>query len=469
MHNLDDTIVAIASPPGGAPQGIVRLSGWQTVACVRRFFESDGLLEPSSVDRPTSLGGNCHLPGMASPLPCELYLWPGRHSFTGQPVAEIHTIGSPPLLDALVKAACTFGSRLAEPGEFTLRAFLAGRIDLTQAEAVLGAIDAADTTALSTALSQLAGGLATPLGELRDRLLDLLSHLEAGFDFTDEDLSFIAPEELEKQLHEALDMVQRLVRQTASRGTAGETVRVVLLGCPNTGKSSLFNALARHAEPRHDTCAIVSSRPGTTRDYLTVDLDLGGVTCQLIDTAGIVETADDIPKTTETPHSVWQEAQDLAARQHGRAHVRLFCLDTTRPLVAWERDELKTPTTLATLVVLTKCDQPGRTDYHEHAVETSTTQWRGIERLREKIREAVLEVAASGGDVVAGTAVRCHESLRLAAESLRTARHHAENQVGEELVAADVRVALDELGKVAGAVYTDDVLDRIFSRFCIGK
>jgi len=479
MHPLDDTIVALASAAGGAARGIVRLTGPDTVATIATMFASDDATDVASVEAPIVLSGTCRLPSLASVLPCSLYLWPRRRSYTGQPVAEVHTIGSPPLLDMLVKACCSLGARLAEPGEFTLRAFLAGRIDLTQAEAVLGAIDATDSTELSVALSQLAGGLAKPLTKLRDQLLDLLSHLEAGFDFADEDLEFITPEEIDRQLEEASKVVERLTQQTTSRGTAGETVRVVLAGCPNTGKSSLFNALV-HGQPVTDGAksssigAIVSHRPGTTRDYLVANLDLNGVPCRLIDTAGIEETyAADSAHNVDTPEAVWNEARELAIRQHRRAHVRLFCLDATRPLVAWERHELDSSAGVHTIVVLTKCDLPRKTDYREHALSTSTVgtdvSTTGLDRLRSVIREAVLEVAASGSDVVAGTAVRCHESLRLASESLARARQNAASHAGEELVAAEIRVALEEIGKVAGVVYTDDVLDRIFSRFCVGK
>ena len=183
------------------------------------------------------------LSGFASPLPCELYLWPGKRSYTGQPVAEVHTLGSPPLLEAVVRAVCRGGARPAEPGEFTLRAFLAGRIDLTQAEAVLGVIDATGNAELDAALKQLAGGLAGPLRLLRSDLLDLLAHVEAGLDFADEDLPFIKAEELLKRLDEAAAEVDRLARQLAFRGEAVVRVRVAPCGRPNAGKSSLFNAL----------------------------------------------------------------------------------------------------------------------------------------------------------------------------------------------------------------------------------
>ena len=527
MYPPDDTIVAIASPPGGAARGIVRLSGPRVRASLAACFQPGdagwhalarvGMHSPAAhgdasdamplrhgdasdamppLLRAEAMAGSLRLAGIASPLPCQVYLWPSGRSYTGQPVAEIHTLGSPPLLEAVVRSLCAAGARLAEPGEFTLRAFLAGRIDLTQAEAVLGVIDAADPSQLDVALAQLAGGLAGPLDRLRDRLLDLLAHLEAGLDFADEDLPSITAEELAGQLGEAAEEVAGLRRQMASRGQSAPAVRAVLVGWPNVGKSSLFNALTGQAG------ALVSEHPGTTRDYLTAELDLDGVKCQLIDTAGM---GPDGPRKKGTgpicrngpkgashkldlsPFSIEQAAREAARQQSRHADVRIFCLECTRPPNDWERNELEQGAGGATVVVLTKIDvgsgqwavgsgqSVGRGSIHcllptAHCpLPTSSVTGEGIDTLRNELRRAVLSAGASGAEVVAGTAVRCRESLRLAAASLRRARRIARRGTGEELLAAEVRVALGELAKVVGAVYADDVLERIFSRFCIGK
>ncbi len=467
MYPLDDTIVAIASPPGGGARGIVRLSGPGAASCLRKYFEAGGDAQWTEALRPQAITGSLELPGMASRLPCDVYLWPDGRSYTGQPVAEIHTLGCQPLLDAVLRACCMAGARMAQRGEFTLRAFLAGRLDLTQAEAVLGVIDAADPNELDVALAQLAGGLAGPLHGLRDALVDLLAQLEAGFDFPDEELPPVDSVELDRQLGEAACSVARLARQMDSRSETADGARVVLVGLPNTGKSSLFNALTRGAN------ALVFDRPGTTRDYLTAELDLDGVRCQLIDTAGV---ADGMAGPAGDVH---QLAQAASTQQAQRAHVRILCLDSTRPLYDWERVELghrcalpqPPQNSLAThgLVALTKIDVGRETHLAGRAVRTSSVTGEGIDALRRELRRAVLDAGTSGVGVVAGTAARCRESLRLAAECLKRAQEIVHNGHGEELVAAEVRVALDELGKVVGAVHTDDVLDRVFSRFCIGK
>ena len=487
MYPLDDTIAAIASPPGGAARGIVRISGPRAIECLEGLFRQEAAcgFERAVAEQvpceiyPQILAGSLHVPELHSPLPCEVYLWcrrPSREivedaiaaatpaqqvrSYTGQPVAEIHTIGSPPLLQIVLRALCAAGARLAGPGEFTLRAFLAGRIDLTQAEAVLGVIDAENGPALAAALGQLAGGLARPLHQLRDDLIELLAHVEAGFDFADEDLPFVTREELDARLADAERRVAAVQRQLHSRAEPIDVVRAVLIGRPNTGKSSLFNAIVGNA------AALVSHHAGTTRDYLTADLDLDGVKCRLVDTAGLKNE----PLTaSHAKNSIDCAAQLAAETQRRAADVQLLCLDSTRPLDDWEREELhNNPIGERRIVVLTKCDAAPMIDHAATGVKTSGVTGEGISALRNELRGISLVAAGSHGNVVAGTAARCRESLRLAGHSLQRARGVA--QAGqEELAAAEIRVALDELGKVVGAVYTDDILDRIFSRFCIGK
>jgi tRNA modification GTPase len=362
-------------------------------------------------------------------------------------------MGSPPVLHAALRTVCAAGARLAGPGEFTLRAFLAGRLDLTQAEAVLAVIDAGSRTELDVALRQLAGGLAGPLQQLRDRLLDLLAQVEAGLDFVDEDIEFIAAPDLQRQLNSAAVQLARLTEQISSRGHADEQFRVVLTGWPNVGKSSLMNSLVGQQ------AALVSPQAGTTRDYLTRTVSICGLDCRLVDTAGW---------DTGAGGSIAESAQSLASQQTGQAHVQLFCLDATRHLNAWERQSLAGPPPADRILVLTKTDGLRSTDLHLDAVPTSSRTGAGIADLRRAIYERIT-AELGGADVVAGTAIRCRESLRRSAAALELAQQAAVNAAGEELVAAELRLALDELAQVVGAVYTEDVLDRIFSRFCIGK
>jgi tRNA modification GTPase len=455
--DLDDTIAAIASAAGGALRGIVRISGPQAIAVAQCVFVANSGSDLADLKSTACVRGDIRLPRLLGQIPATAYVWPGRRSYTRQPSVELHTLGSPPLLDAALEAVCAAGARLARPGEFTLRAFLAGRLDLTQAEAVLGVIDARGESELKTALTQLAGGLAGPLGKLRERLLDLLAHLEAGLDFADEEIEFITPRELDEQLAAAADEVALLASRMQSRGQAGELPRVVLIGEPNAGKSSLFNALVGRA------AAIVSPQAGTTRDFVSCPIRLPGGECLLIDTAGV--QAAGIKAVPEAA------AQDLASEQERQAAATVLCLDASRPLTEWEQARLAQMPEMPRVVAWTKCDLAQRRPIARslsNALETSSRTGAGLDALQRALATA-LEASRGEGGAVASTAGRCRESLSEAAVALRRARELVAAGRSEELVAAELRIALDGLGQVVGAVYTDDILDRVFSRFCIGK
>ena len=379
-------------------------------------------------------------------MPAALVLWPGRRTYTGQPLAEIHTLGSPPLLQLLLAHCLTQGARLAEPGEFTLRAFLSGRIDLTQAEAVLGVIEARSREQLESALGQLAGGLASPVATLRDRLLDILAHLEANLDFVDEpDVDELGRQELAASLSTAAAETAALAERLGSRDRPEGHATVVLVGPPNAGKSRLFNALLGQAR------ALVSPRAGTTRDYLSALFDCDGLTVELIDTAG------EEPATT----AIDARAQALRAEQSDRADLLLECLPADSPSLPTDPDRPR-------LLVLTKSDLPGAPPAPPGVLATSAATGAGLDRLRLAIASAV-RARETSGDLPTTTGARCRESLTLASEALASAASALALGAGDELVSVDLRQAIDELGKVVGAVVTDDILDRIFRRFCIGK
>ncbi len=224
------------------------------------------------------------------------------------------------------------------------------------------------------------------------------------------------------------------------------------------GKSSLFNRLVDKAS------ALVANEPGTTRDYLTGTLELGGVSCQLCDTAGVEPTG----RSDGSDASIRQSAQQLGESLTARSDLRLLCLDMTRPLNPWEEQQLAANPAGQRLVVLTKSDGQHRLTAPPGAMETSALTDAGLGSLRHAIRDALSELA-HGESAAFGSASRCAESLRAAAESLARAGQLNETRAGEELIGSELRLALDELGRVVGAVYTDDILDRVFSRFCIGK
>ena len=451
--DLDDTIAAIASAPGGAVRGIVRLSGPRAIDCVTSLVEFAADAPAISGEQASCTAASLQLPPRLGAVPATVYLWPTARSYTRQPSAELHLPGSPPLLQAALAAVCRAGARLARPGEFTLRAFLAGRLDLTQAEAVLGVIDAQGQAELTTALGQLAGGLARPLHLLREQLLDLLAHLEAGLDFVDEDIDFISAAELEGQLAKAAAAVGELAGRLQTRGEAGRLPRVVLVGLPNAGKSSLLNALTGRST------AIVSEIAGTTRDFVAQRVMLLGREALLIDTAGLWEASGD---------HLQSAAQEMSREQLRQADLTLLCVDASCPLRAWDEEQIGS-CGATRLLVATKCDLPASATFARgSAIRTSSRTGLGLPALESAILQSLDQVTAESS-VVAATADRCRESLRLAAAALDRATAAAKCSAGEELIAAEVRGALEELGQVVGAVYTEDLLDRVFSRFCIGK
>jgi tRNA modification GTPase len=453
-YHTEDTIAAIASAEGGAVRGILRLSGPDAVRVAARCFEGDSEIAWHAIRSAAMLAGCVRLPRPLGLVTANLCVWPDGRSYTRQPSVEIHTCGSRPVLDATLEALCSAGARLAEPGEFTLRAFLAGRIDLTQAEAVLGVIDAASAGDLKAALAQMAGGLAAPLAEMREELLELVAHLEAALDFADEDLEFVSRREVRLSLERIARGVAEIQKRLSGSAERDGSPRVVLTGRPNVGKSSLFNALAE------EDAAIVSHHEGTTRDYVQRTIHIDSLELRLVDTAGLRE-----------PHSsrqeVESEAQRVRAGQMENADLELLCLDATRPLDPWETQQIELPCSRR-IVVWTKCDEARPLEGHARAIETSSRRGVGLDELRREIA-VCLESQPHSPRAVAGTVVRCRDSLRRAARSIRRARHFVTKDLGDEFVAAEIRTALDELGKVVGAVYTDDILDRVFSRFCIGK
>jgi len=457
--DIDDTIVALASAAGGSYEGIIRLSGPDVVEVLRGLFEEDSGKSGLDSKRPITLNGRLRVTSEWREedvyLPALVYLWPTARSYTRQPLAEIYLPGSPPLLDLAIRATCGCGARLARPGEFTLRAFLARRLDLTQAEAVRGVIEARDATSLQAALTQLAGGLSHPLAALRNQLLDLLAHLEAGLDFVDEDIEFISRTELQQQVAAAARSVQDIAEQLQSRNEVSSSApRVVLIGEPNAGKSSLLNALAGTA------AAIVSPVAGTTRDYLVKLVTIGNQQFQLIDTAGVEESADD---------AIAAAAQTQGGSQHRGADLQLLCIDVSQPLSKWSRSQLTASSPYPRIVVATKGDQPRQVPFElpSPALLTSAVTGSGLDELGLAITQSLAQFPSEAP--LATTAIRCTASLQAAATALSAAADLAMNQASDEWIAAELRLALDELGQVIGAVYTDDILDRVFSRFCIGK
>lgn len=450
--HLDDVIVAPGSAHGSALRGLIRATGTTVREFLDRTFHPDDLLAWQTARLPCRHEGRLKLPGLRTSIPLAVHDWPTSRSYTGQPLIELHLPGSPPLLDAVQAEWCRTGARLARPGEFTLRAFLAGKLDLLQAEAVLGVIDAENLSTLQLALDQLAGGISQALSHTRRDLLDLLADLEAGLDFVEEHLEFVSRTEIVVRIARARQSVALLAHQTITRLQHGERPRIVLAGMPNAGKSTLFNVLlGRNA-------AIVSSQAGTTRDFLEAPWECDGLEFDLVDTAGVEETSQAISAA----------AQAQRVTQISRAAIIVWChaADATPESIPSTDSQNQN-----VLHVLTKADCLA-----DHAVQNdgmlsvSAESGAGLVTLQRTIADLWRSSASSQGTWIGMSAVRCQESIAATISSLEHAETAARDSAqGEELIAIELRSALDHLGRIVGAVYTDDLLDRIFSRFCIGK
>ncbi|MCA9079950.1 MAG: 50S ribosome-binding GTPase [Planctomycetaceae bacterium] len=462
MHG-DEIIAAIASAPGAGVRGIIRLSGPALDHFLRQLFPSEVLGQGTPRRTQVSLQPE----SWSAPIPVALHFWPTRRSFTGEPLAELHLPGSPPLINAVLTEAYRHGARAALPGEFTQRAFLNGRIDLLQAEAVLGVIDADSQQTLQQALSQLAGGISGRLGELREELLLHLADLEAGLDFVDEDIEFVNREQLVERLRSVQLDLEALQAQQSQRMTSTGRAQVVLAGMPNAGKSTLFNALC------HEAHALVSDVAGTTRDYLQAPVRCGELEIDLIDTAGwedelleSITVAADQQRDARYVRAdllIWCRACDLSEIQERHDQSRLnSCLDRGFPILLVET-KAELALREASQIAAAAPEDPAR------VVQVSVHTGAGVNELQQVIAARLRELKTDRSELIQSSAARCQHVLHTAIESSIRACTLAEQSAGDELIAVEVRGVLDALGEIVGQVYTDDLLDRIFSRFCIGK
>lgn len=471
---LDDTICAVATPVGEGGIGIVRISGGKAIdvaAAVVRLRHGRSLHDARS--RRMYLGDL--VPGgewrgltrgeQGDVLDQALVVVMRRpQSYTGETVVEIQAHGGPLVLQLLCGALVRAGARPAEPGEFTKRAFLNGRLDLAQAEAVLDTIRARTESGLGIAQEQLRGVLSARIDELRVRLIRLLGHVEAAIDFTEEDLTFVSHGELEEGLRGAVQELARLTDSAREGRIFREGLAAVIAGRANVGKSSLLNALLETDR------AIVTEVPGTTRDVLEEALNIRGIPVRLIDTAGLRATRDEVER----------EGVRRSRAAMEQAELLMIVLDGSNPLTDEDRELVGRHEGKKRLLIVNKIDLPRRLGEEEVAglvsgrpdcavASISAKSGAGLDGLRDRLRELVVRRDFEPGESPTVTRLRHLTALTRAKESLTHTRESVAAGLSAEFVSVDLRAAIDALGAITGAVTTDEILDQIFREFCIGK
>lgn len=377
-------------------------------------------------------------------------------SYTGEDVVEISAHGSPVVLDSILRASISAGARLAEPGEFTFRAFLNNKLDLIQAEAVADLIDAVTPLQARAAFDQLEGTLTAAITAIDNELFDIIARLEASLDFPDEGYHFVTPKEARESIGVVIGRIDALLRQASRGRLIREGAQVAIVGAPNVGKSSLFNALL------NTNRAIVTAIPGTTRDLLTERADIGGLSLALIDTAGVRETSD----------LVEHEGVSRARATIGVADLTIVLLDRSRPLSNDDRELLGVTASRPRVVVWNKIDLPPSQPLEPldpvEAIAISVATGKGFERLIDAIGSA-LGSGEELRDRPQVTNVRHAMLLDRARESLQRAAAALESAVSEEFPLLDLQEAGAALQEITGKRTADDLLRHIFERFCIGK
>jgi tRNA modification GTPase len=447
MFSTDDTIVAIATPPGRGGIGIVRISG-PAAAAIAGTLTSQRSFEPRHATLTTvfATDGNAIDQVIVT-------RFPAPHSYTGEEIVEVSAHGSPVVLEAIVSASIARGARLANPGEFTLRAYLHGRMDLVQAEAVAELIDAVTPLQARVAFDQLEGTLTTRLRAMDATLLDLIARLEASVDFPDEGYHFITPGDLGAELERILQDLAALLADASSGRMIREGLTAAIVGRPNAGKSSLFNRLAGGDR------AIVTVVPGTTRDLLTERVDIEGIPFTMIDTAGLRGGAGD---------PIEEEGMARARQAAAAADLLILVLDRSQPLTDEDRALLESSRERRGIIVASKSDLPPAWDAAEMAAQAvSSVIPHGVDALRKALVDAAGVRTLRDRAPIAN--IRQAALLHAAHTAIERARRAAADGGPEELVLADLHDARGRFDDIAGVRPQDEVLRVIFERFCIGK
>ena len=452
---INDTIVAQATPPGRGGVGILRVSGPKAALIAETVLGKQPKPRYADYLPFRDVDGSVIDQGIA------IY-FPGPNSFTGEDVLELQGHGGPVILDLLLRRILTIdGIRIANPGEFSERAFLNDKLDLAQAEAIADLIDASSEQAARSAMNSLQGTFSAHINQLVEALTHLRIYVEAAIDFPDEEIDFLSDGKIEAKLDEVVADLEQVRSQARQGSLLREGMKVVIAGRPNAGKSSLLNALAGRE------AAIVTDIAGTTRDVLREHIHIDGMPLHIIDTAGLREASDEVERIGI--ERAWKEIE--------QADRVLFMVDSTttdatEPQAIWPEFMARLPETLPVTVIRNKADMTGEQielveDTRHPVIRISAREEKGIDLLRDHLKEAM----GFSGNTEGGFLARRRHLQALNAAAIHLAQGH-EQLVGArsgELLAEELRLAQQALSEITGEFTSDDLLGRIFSSFCIGK
>lgn len=459
---IDDTIAAIATPPGIGGVGIIRVSGKDSFAIVNTLFKSAGTVPLGERPNRTIQYGTIVDPGSNKTIDeVLLLLMHGPHSYTAEDVVEIQCHGGIVPVRQILKLLVNQGVRMAEAGEFTKRAFMNGRIDLTQAEAIIDIIEAKTEDSLSLAVAQLDGTVSKFVSDVREQLIAMIAHLEVTIDYPEEDIEDVTSQEVREQLEPILTHMDELLATANSGRLIRDGIMTVIVGRPNAGKSSLMNALLR------ENRAIVTDIPGTTRDSIEEFMTIEGISLRLIDTAGIRDTDDTV------------EALGVErARQYiDKADIVLCVIDASTPLTDEERHILVSVSGLNTIVLLNKSDM-GLAVSSESIASMGT--FTAIETISAKDGEGTAVLSKWVKELVYGGQVKQTNDAMISNVRHISLMEQAKGQIEQaitsidasmpvDFIATDLRSAWELLGDITGDSIRESMVDELFSRFCLGK
>ena len=458
---MEDTIAAVATAYGEGGIGIVRISGEKAPDILKSIFvPASGTLEERRLTY-----GTVKDPETGAVIDeCMAVFMKGPHTYTTEDVAEIDCHGSVISLRNILSLVIRMGARLAEKGEFTKRAFMGGRLDLSQAEAVMDLVSAKTDTGAETALDQLGGRIGKETAPIKEKLLDILTEIAVNIDYPDEDIEEVTFENLKKELSETKEMTEVLLASADAGRLIREGISCAIIGRPNVGKSSLMNGMLRESR------AIVTSIPGTTRDTIEEGVNIRGIPVRLIDTAGIHDTDDQIEKI----------GIEKSRETFDKADLVMLMIDASSPLTDEDSQLIEKIKDRKSLIILNKKDL-GQTVTAEQIrtlipdgdkakiVETSMTEEDGISEIEDAVEDFVYSGRLAQKDSLLITNVRHKELLESTRDALEDAYRAADGGSALDFVEIDVRRAYQSLGEITGETVADDIIGQVFSRFCLGK